>query len=581
LTYRELNQRSNQVARLLRNNGVRPEVLVGLYFERSLEMIVALLAVLKAGGSYLPLDATNPEERIAFMLADASPQVVMTQKNLRDRLPQKGFICLEVDRLPLDGEDSQNLATENVPDHLAYVIYTSGSTGTPKGALITHHNVVRLFQSTHRWFGFNSSDVWTLFHSYSFDFSVWEMWGALLYGGKLVIVPHTVACSAHAFWKLLLDEGITILNQTPSAFQQLIQAEHSTVSSHSSRLRLVILGGEALRVASLRPWFERHGEIQPRLVNMYGITETTVHVTYRSLTQADLGSGSVIGIPLPDLQVHLLDNHLQRVPAGSSGEIYVGGAGLARGYLNRPDLTDARFVSNPFDGNPHSRLYRSGDLARLLPNGDLEYLGRVDHQVKIHGFRVELGEIESILSQHPMVSGSLVMLRPMASGEKRLVAFVTSRQKPAPSTGELQAFIRRKLPHYMLPSAFVTLDRFPLTNHGKVDLAALPEPESRRPDLRTAYLAPRNELERTIARIWQEVLEVEGIGVEDNFFDLGGQSLQLVKAHGKLQHVLQRKIAITTLFQGTTIRSLAEHLSRGRDSSGASAGTEILRQRVV
>jgi amino acid adenylation domain-containing protein len=581
LTYQELNCRANQLARVLKQMGVGPEVLVALYVERSLEMIVALLAVLKAGGAYVPMDTAYPQERLAFMLADANPRVVITQPGLRDHLPEHtaSMICLDLDSQSAPADTSHNLKNETTLNNLAYVIYTSGSTGHPKGTLISHHNVVRLFQATHHWFGFGPSDVWTLFHSYAFDFSVWEMWGALLHGGKLVVVPFWLSRSPEDFVALLRHERVTVLNQTPSAFRQLMQAERAVGTAEALALRLVILGGEALQPRALRPWFARYGDQKPRIVNMYGITETTVHVTYRPLAEADLESGSLIGVPIPDMEMHLLDQKLQRVPVGVAGEIHVGGAGLARGYLHRPELTDAKFIPDPFDGDPGSRLYKSGDLARLLPNGDIEYLGRIDDQVKIRGFRVELEEIVSVLSRHPSVSAGIVVAREAASGDKHLVAYVTSDQRPAPSSSTLQAFMRQRLPDYMLPSAFVVLDRFPLTPNGKVDRRALPEPDGQRPNLRTAYLAPRNELERALTNIWKEVLQLRGIGVEDNFFDLGGQSLQLVRVHEKLQDLLGQKLPITTLLQFPTVRSLVGHLGQTSGHADVFAGIQKRAQR--
>ncbi|NJP22325.1 MAG: amino acid adenylation domain-containing protein, partial [Hydrococcus sp. CRU_1_1] len=321
-----------------------------------------------------------------------------------------------------------NPVSDVAPENLAYVIYTSGSTGVPKGVLVNHKNVVRLFAATQSWFNFNETDVWTMFHSYAFDFSVWEIWGALLHGGRLVIVPYLVSRSPEAFYHLLCDRKVTVLNQTPSAFRQLIWVENIAESPQLS-LRLVIFGGEALEIQSLKPWFDRHGDRIPQLVNMYGITETTVHVTYRPLTIADLNNiGSAIGSPIPDLQVYLLDRHLQPVPIGIPGEMYISGAGLARGYLDRQELTAERFIANPFG---RATLYKTGDKARYLPDGQLEYLGRLDNQVKIRGFRIELGEIEAVLNQHPGVRESVVISRQDEPDERRLVAYIVPDEKQA------------------------------------------------------------------------------------------------------------------------------------------------------
>ena len=338
------------------------------------------MGILKAGGAYVPLDPNYPQERLHFILEDAQLKVLLTQEQLVASLPQHQAYVVFLDTYwtEIAHNSESNLLNTTTPDNIAYVIYTSGSTGQPKGVLVNHSNVVRLFAATNSWYNFNVEDVWTMFHSYAFDFSVWEIWGALLYGGRLVVVPYLVTRSPASFYQLLCQEKVTILNQTPSAFRQLIQAEQSQIIADDINLRLIIFGGEALELKSLQPWFELHGDRLPQLVNMYGITETTVHVTYRPLSKADLhDTASVIGRQIPDLQVYLLDEYLQPVPIGVAGEMCVGGAGVARGYLNRPELTQQRFISHPFSNNPQARLYKTGDLARYLPNGELEYLGRI------------------------------------------------------------------------------------------------------------------------------------------------------------------------------------------------------------
>ncbi|MDE5080825.1 MAG: amino acid adenylation domain-containing protein, partial [Trichodesmium sp. St18_bin1] len=396
LTYAQLNAQGNQLAYYLIEQGVKAESLVGICVERSLEMMVGLLAILKAGGAYVPIDPTYPQERIDYMLADSGARWVLTQTAVLSQLPEGDYDALAIDTLDVSAYGVSNPGVLMGPDHLAYVIYTSGSTGQPKGVLVTHQNVARLFSSTQTYFSFSSEDVWTLFHSYAFDFAVWEMWGALLHGGSLVVVPYWVSRSPVEFLTLLSQARVTVLNQTPSAFRQLLQEEAQQQSPQSLNLRLVIFGGEALELSSLRPWFERHGDEVPQLVNMYGITETTVHVTYQPLRMAVLEGNGVIGRPLPDLQMYILDQRQQPVPIGVRGEMYIGGAGVTGGYLNRSELSAERFIINPFreDG---SLLYKSGDLARYLPDGNIEYLGRMDDQVKIRGFRIELGEIEQHL----------------------------------------------------------------------------------------------------------------------------------------------------------------------------------------
>jgi acyl-coenzyme A synthetase/AMP-(fatty) acid ligase/acyl carrier protein len=424
--------------------------------------------------------------------------------------------------------------------------------------MVTHQNVACLFRSTELYYQFSDRDVWTLFHSYAFDFSVWEMWGALLYGGRLVIVPHLVSRSPEAFRELLAREQVTVLNQTPSAFRQLIQAGQRPGPSPELALRYVIFGGEALEMRSLTPWFERQGDQRPLLVNMYGITETTVHVTFRPLSAGDLGSGSLIGTPIPGWQVYILDSRRQPAPIGVPGEIYVGGAGLARGYWHRPELTAERFVANPFSAEPGARLYKSGDLARFLPDGGIEYLGRVDHQVKIRGHRIELGEIESALARHPAVRECVAVAREDAPGDKRLVAYVVSTQDQASLTpGELRAALQTKLPGYMLPSAFVFLNALPLTPNGKINRRALPAPDATRPELNEAFAAPGTPTEEALATIWREVLGVERVGVRDDFFGLGGHSLLVTKVISRVRESFQVELPMGQFFETPTIAGLA------------------------
>jgi amino acid adenylation domain-containing protein len=563
LTYGELNARANQLAAHLRWLGVGTESIVGIYFDRSFDLIIGIFAILKAGGAYLPLDLACPEDRLAFMLEDSKARVLLTDSALAGRFVNYAgtLVCPDRDAAVIAARSAENVASNAEPHHLAYVIYTSGSTGTPKGCLITQENVARLFTATDPWFHFGTDDVWTLFHSSAFDFSVWEIFGALIYGGRLVIVPYMISRSVSAFRELLVREGVTVLNQTPSAFRQLIQADLAQPKA-TLALRYVIFGGEALEFQSLRPWFERHGDQQPQCVNMYGITETTVHVTYRPVLFADLetNSGSNIGVPIPDLQIYVVDQQGNRVAAGETGEMLVGGLGVARGYLNRPDLTEARFIVNTFEPAKSARLYRSGDLARVLENGELEYLGRIDHQVKIRGFRIELTEIESMLVRHPAVKECAVLARSDDGAEPRLVAYVVTG-KNAPGVEELRAHLAQKMPDYMVPAAFVFLAGFPLTVNGKLDRDALPAPSAERPHLASAYVAPQGEMESTLTNLLKVVLRQNQVSVNDNFFDLGADSLMLTTVHRRLQTELKRELPITELFQFPTIRSLAERLS--------------------
>ncbi|HEY6121125.1 MAG TPA: amino acid adenylation domain-containing protein, partial [Pyrinomonadaceae bacterium] len=561
LTYRQLNARANQLAHYLRRKGIGPDVLVGLCLERSIDLIVGVLAILKAGGAYLPLDPSYPPDRLSFMLKDAEARLLLTSDHLSGKIPVSDVPVVLVDRVwqTIAHEGSQNLRNNCVVENLAYVIYTSGSTGKPKGVLVTHRNVARLFQITDPCFRFNKDDVWTLFHSSAFDFSVWEIWGALLYGGRLVIVPYWVSRSPEDFLEMLRREEVTVLNQTPSAFRQLARA--ATASGKVAlALRLVIFGGEALELKSLKPWFDLYGDDSPRLINMYGITETTVHVTYRPLNVTDLNesSGSVIGNPLGDLQVYMVDRFQQLVPIGVPGEMYVGGAGLSRGYLNRPDLTAERFVPDPFSNVAGARLYRSGDLARYLANGDMEYLGRIDRQVKIRGFRIELGEIEAVLREIPGVHECVVLANGDTHSETRLVAYVVVDSSHPPKIEELRRFAKERLADYMVPAFFVPLERIPLSPNGKIDLRALPVPDTAQSDSSDAFIAPRNETEKKLAIMWGELLGRHNIGVNDNFFELGGHSLLATQVISRVRDIFQVRLSLRSFFERPTVAALAE-----------------------
>jgi amino acid adenylation domain-containing protein len=571
LTYGEVNARANRLAHRLRALGVRPETRVGIALERCAELVVAILAVLKAGGGYVPLDPSYPAERIAFVLGDAEVAVLVTASGLLARLPAfaGAALCVDADAEAVAAESAANPRVETAPDALAYVIYTSGSTGRPKGVQVTHANVVRLFDATDAWFGFGASDVWTLFHSCAFDFSVWEIWGALLYGGRLVVVPFLTTRSPEDFHRLLVDQGVTVLSQTPSAFKQLVQADlASGVDPSALRLRHVVFGGEALDPRALRPWMERHGDGRPRLVNLYGITETTVHVTVRAIARADLErAGSPIGTPIPDLSLYLLDGRMEPVPPGVPGEIFVGGAGVARGYLNRPELTAERFVRDPFSAVPDARLYRTGDLARRRADGELEYLGRADQQVKVRGFRIETGEVEAVLAAHPAVAGCAVAAREDGAGERRLVAYVVAVPgAPAPTPAELRAHLAASLPDYMVPAAFAALDALPLTGNGKLDRRALPAPdEARGAAAAERYAAPGTAAERALAEVWREVLGMERVGIDDNYFALGGDSIRSVR----LVAAARRRglsLSIPLVYRHQTVRALAA----AADSAGPS-----------
>nr|AIW82285.1 PuwH [Cylindrospermum alatosporum CCALA 988] len=561
LTYAQLNTRANQLAHHLQSLGVAPETLVGICVERSLDMVVGLLGILKAGGAYLPLDPDYPADRLEFILQDAQVSVLLTQSQWLNSLTEVSAqtVCLDTDWEAISAFSQENPVNQATPNNLAYVIYTSGSTGKPKGVLVNHANVTRLFTATQSWFNFNESDVWTLFHSYAFDFSVWELWGALLYGGRLVIVPFWISRDPQAFYQLLCQEKVTVLNQTPSAFRQLIWVEEQAeVTVAKLYLRWVIFGGESLDPSSLMPWFERHGDGTPQLVNMYGITETTVHVTFRPLTIEDAHSrGSVIGLPIPDLQLYILDESLQPVPIGVRGQMFVGGAGVARGYLNRPELTADRFIQNPFSEQLGDKLYKTGDLARYRSDGNIEYLGRIDYQVKIRGFRIELGEIEAALSQHPVVKEAVVIDREGKAGDKRLVAYIVSESQSDTLMGELRCYLEEQLPDYMVPSAFVLLDVLPLTSNGKLDRRALPTPDMGNSH-GVSFVPPQTPTEDAIANIITSVLEIEKIGIHDDFFELGGHSLLATQVISRLRQTFSVELPVQVIFTTPTIAELAE-----------------------
>ncbi|MFJ9898453.1 amino acid adenylation domain-containing protein [Streptomyces sp. NPDC091280] len=550
LTYAELEERANRLAHLLAARGAGPERLVALALPRSPELVVAVLAVLKTGAAYVPMDPEYPADRLAFMLTDADPVLLVTTAETASRLP--------AGEIPIVTPDESRTCPATAPetpspsgDHLAYVIYTSGSTGRPKGVAVPHRNVVRLFSATRRWFDFGPDDVWTLFHSYAFDFSVWELWGALLHGGTLVVVPHEVSRDPEEFLRLLARERVSVLNQTPSAFGELLRADASLPDvGRQLALRYVVFGGEALDFARVAEWYTRHPQDAPVLVNMYGITETTVHVTALPLTGVTRAGG--IGDALPDLRAHVLDAGLRPVPPGTTGELYVAGAGLARGYLGRPGLTAGRFVADPFTTGPGARMYRTGDLVRRSADGELEYLGRADDQVKIRGFRIELGEVEAALAGHPDVAQAVAVVR-----DERLVGYVVGRGVDADA---LRRHAGRTLPDHMVPSAVVVLDRLPLTGNGKLDRAALPAPT-----VESGGRAPRTPQEEILCGLFADVLGLEAhrVGADDGFFDLGGDSLLAMRLTDRVRTALGAALPVRAVFEATTPAGLAARVTEG------------------
>ncbi|WP_169218415.1 non-ribosomal peptide synthetase [Brasilonema sp. UFV-L1] len=547
LTYDELNCRANQLAHYLRSLGVRADVLVGIYVERSLEMVVGLLAILKAGGAYVPLDPEYPTQRLSFMLEDAQVGVLVTQQHLVERLPQHQaqLVCLDTEWSLISQLSQNNPITGVQASHLAYVIYTSGSTGAPKGVLVAHQGLLNLVFWHKRAFEITRLDKATQLAGTAFDATVWELWPYLTVGASIYLVKYELLGSPVELRDWLISQKVTISFLPTPLAQELLSLEWT----QSLAMRYILTGGDKLH--------QYPSDLLPLLVvNNYGPTENTV-VTTSGLVVAN-GREHIsppIGRPIANTQVYILDSHLQPVPIGVPGELYIGGAGLARGYLNRPQLTTEKFIPNPFSTDPNSRLYKTGDLARYLPDGNIEYLGRIDNQVKIRGFRIELGEIEAVLSQHPSVHSVVVTAGVDTPGGQRLVAYIVPQQHKAPTISELRQFLKAKLPEYMVPQAIVILESLPLTPNGKVDRRALPAPELNR-ELLDKYVAPRTRIEEMLAHIWAGVLRVKQVGIHDNFFELGGDSIlsiQIIARANQIGIVLSPK----QLFMHQTISELA------------------------
>jgi iturin family lipopeptide synthetase A len=546
LTYAELNIRCNRLAWHLRNKGVGRDTIVGLLTGRTIETVVGMLAILKAGGAYLPIDVDYPQERIDYMVNDSGLAFLLTT--------QPGIACAATVTLIRFGDEvgypDGNPQHINQPQDMCYIIYTSGTTGNPKGVMVEHRNVVRLLFNNKFQFDFNERDVWTMFHSHCFDFSVWEIYGALLYGGKVIIIPKMVSRDPVRFLQLLQDSAVTVLNQTPSAFYNLVQER----TPLDLKLRYVIFGGEALKPAKLKEWYTTYPAT--RLINMFGITETTVHVTFKEIGSYEIEHNiSNIGKPIPTLSMYVLDKYGKLVPRGVKGELFVGGEGVARGYLNREELTRQRFILNPY--NQQERLYRAGDLARMLETGDLEYLGRMDNQVKIRGFRIELGEVESQILKHLDAAEVIVVARKDAEGNTSLCAYLV--QKEALSVSEMRSKLLAVLPDYMVPAYFVVLDKIPLTSNGKVDKQRLPEPDAEGED---EYVAPSNETEEKLVSIWADVLKIDSslISATRSFFELGGHSLKASVLANKIFKELNVEVPLKEVFVADTVAKLSDYI---------------------
>lgn len=581
VSYKELNIRANSLARYLRKQGVKDNDIVGILLDRSIDMIVAVLAVLKAGGAYLPIDPEYPQDRIKYTLEDSTAKIALTSRKYKNIAEFNG-LELYMDDNRVYEEDCSNLEEVGTPNSLAYVIYTSGTTGKPKGAMIEHRNVVRLMFNNKIKFDFTSKDVWTMFHSLCFDFSVWEMYGALLYGGKLVIVPKSVAQEPKEYLKLLKQENVTVLNQTPTAFYNL-SSEELMCKEKELSVRYVIFGGEALKPIMLEKWRKRYAHT--KLINMYGITETTVHVTYKEITEYEIEHNiSNIGKPIPTLTTYIMDRNMKLLPIGVAGELCVGGDGVCRGYLNRPELTLEKFVQNPYvDGE---RLYRSGDLVRVLPDGDMEYIGRIDHQVKIRGHRVEIGEIENKLLEYDDVKETVIIAKEDNNSNKYLCAYIVGERKFTAS--ELREYLLKSLPSYMIPAYFIQLDKIPLTSNGKVDRKSLPEPDG---NIITGvdYEAPRNEIEQKLVEIWEQVLSIDRIGISDNFFTLGGDSIKALRLISAININLNKKLHIRSIYHFSSIKELASCFEEGQthiieneeEIENAKAELEVLKSSIL
>ncbi|WP_345017456.1 amino acid adenylation domain-containing protein, partial [Streptomyces shaanxiensis] len=583
LTYAELDERANRLAHHLIGLGAGPGTLVGVSLERDIDLVPTLLGVLKSGAAYLPLDPTNPVDRLAYVLDDAGAPLLITRTRHVATFAgiHDGPVVLldgDTDRAALAARPATAPAVAGTPDDLMYVIYTSGSTGRPKGVGLSHANVLRMFTAIAEQMRFSSDDVCTQSHSYAFDFSVWEMWGALLHGGRVVIVPTEVGRSPEEFLDLLVEQRVTVVCRIPSAFRPLAAlAADGDERVDRLALRAVVFGGERLDPAELRPWVDRLGLDEPMLVNLYGPTEITVHCTFHRVDADDFRhpARSVLGHHLTDLRVHLLDSHGRLVPVGVPGELYVGGPGLARGYLGRPALTAERFVPDPY-GPPGTRLYRTGDLGLRLPDGRLEFLGRIDSQVKVRGYRIELGEIEAALREHPGIADTVVVARADRAGEKSLAAYVVpAGQEDGASgpgggldSGLLREHLAATLPDYMIPAAFVTLDAVPLMANGKIDYRALPAPDRDAFDT-GRYVAPRTPVEERLAAVWGEVLGLDRVSVEDGFFDLGGDSLRAVRLAGALR-AAGFDVSVQDVFEHRTVAGLGTHLA------GQGGGTSLV-----
>ncbi|QLE54107.1 amino acid adenylation domain-containing protein [Nostoc sp. TCL26-01] len=552
LTYQELNTKANQLAHYLQKLGVQPETLVGVCAERSLEMVICLLGILKAGGAYIPIDPEYPQERLRFMVEDSQVQILLTQAKLLSQIPQNPAqtICIDTAWPEISLQPNTNPTSNTQPENLAYVIYTSGSTGKPKGAMNTHKGICNRLLWMQETYQINSTDSILQKTPFSFDVSVWEFFWTLLTGARLVIAkPGGHKDSAYLI-DLIIQEKITTLHFVPSMLQVFL--ENSVVEKCTS-IKRVICSGEALPLSLQNRFFQR---LKCELHNLYGPTEAAIDVTFWQCQKNSNLKTVPIGRPIANTQIYILDPDLQPVPIGVTGEIYIGGVGVGRGYLNREELTNERFILNPFN---KERLYKTGDLGRYLPDGNIEYVGRIDYQVKIRGHRIEIGEIENTLSSHPQVREAVVIADGEANQEKQLIAYLTSHLEP-PTLHSLREFLHSKLPNFMIPSAYVMLENLPLNPSGKVDRQALPKPDRFNFTASNTFVAPRNQIEAQLVQIWTEILHLPHIGVQDNFLAIGGDSLKALHLIAKIEQLFGREIPLATLLTNPVIEDLAKVL---------------------
>ena len=561
LTYKELNQRANQLAHYLRVMGVKPEILVGICVERSIEMVVGLLGVLKAGGVYVPLDPSYPTERLEFMLQDAQPRVLLTQRRLVESLPEHTaqIVCLDSDWGAIANESRKNLVREAQADNLAYIIYTSGSTGQPKGVMNTHRGIGNRLSWMQEAYQLTTVERVLQKTPFSFDVSVWEFFWPLITGASLIVAKPGGHQDTTYLVKQIAQHKITTLHFVPSMLQVFL--EEPNLKENCRSLKRVICSGEALPFELQQRFFTN---LDCELHNLYGPTEAAIDVTSWQCQPTSNYRKVPIGRPISNTQIYILDRHLQPVPIGVPGELYIAGVGLARGYLNRPELTQQKFIPNPFSDEPGARLYKTGDEARYLPDGNIEFLGRLDNQVKIRGFRIELEEIENVLGSHPKIKETVVVAHEDVPGGKRLVAYVVVNQDSDNISTRLRSYLKQKLPDYMVPSAFITLETMPLTLNGKINRRALPAFNSDSRQLETDFVAPRTPTEELLTGIWAEVLGIEQVGVHDNFFDLGGHSLLATKVVSRVRETFSVELPVHRLFEFPTIVDLAKSLESAR-----------------